>query len=228
MASEHFKGYPVVRKPIRLGGREWVCLAPANEDELLDSPQVQARFEVDEYMPYWGQLWPAAPMLAEYVLSDEPGRNRPALEIGCGLGMVSVVSQAMGWQVTATDYDEDALAFTRENGRLNDVGDIRTRLLDWRHPSLLQRFDRILAADVLYEVRNHQPVIDLVRQLLSGEGVALVVDPDRKAARTFEDTLAHAGLEWQTCSLHTTQPYGRYIRGTLYAIRLPSSSTVRP
>ncbi len=227
MPLEHFQGYPVVRKTVHLGGKEWVCLAPANEDDLLDSPKVQARFEIDEYMPYWGQLWPAAIMLAEHVLSEGPGDDRPALEIGCGLGLLSVVAAAAGWDVTATDYDEDALAFVEENARLNAVGSLQTRWLDWRQPSLLQRFDRILASDVLYEVRNLQPLIDLVLQLLSAEGIALVVDPDRKAARTFGDELTRSGLSWQTRTLHTYQPYGRYVQGTLYSIRLESPDSVR-
>ncbi|MBN1345055.1 MAG: methyltransferase domain-containing protein [Phycisphaerae bacterium] len=218
MEAEYLLGHPVRHWTVDLSGRSLDLVGPANEDDLLESPDVQARFEADEYLPYWGQLWPSAVMLAAFVLQDQLGSGRSALEIGCGLGLVALGARLAGWNVLATDYDETALAFTRENARRNDLGPVQTRLLDWRHPMVTQRFDRILASDVLYERRNHEPVISLINHLLAGGGIALISDPNRKMAAGFVEMLRRAGLSCQTTSTHAYQPYGRYVKGTIYRV----------
>jgi len=218
MESDHLSGYPLSRWTLTLTGRQIEVVGPANEDELLDRPEVQRRFEEDEYLPYWGQLWPAAVMLAEHVLADEPGRGRSALEIGCGLGLPAVAAGLAGWDVLATDYDQDALEFARENARLNRAPAVRAKLLDWRTPDMAGRFDRLLASDVLYERRHHQPVADFILRFLADKGEALVVDPNRKQANDFEETLRHVGLTCEKADTHANQPYGRYVKGTIYRI----------
>ncbi len=218
-STESLFGYPIRRWPIAVAGRTLEIVGPANEDELLEAPEVQARFDEDEYLPYWGQLWPAAAMLAEAILADESGRDRRALEVGCGLGLSAVAARLAGWEVLATDYDEDALQFASENARLNGVGDLEVRALDWRHPDVFDRFDRIFASDVLYERRNHQPIAELIQRLLAEDGVALLADPNRQMARGFDDVLGSVGLALETAPTHANQPYGRYVDGTIYRIR---------
>ncbi len=207
------------RWPVSLSGRSWELISPGNQEELLDDPQVMARFEEDEYLPYWGQLWPAAVMLADHILLHERGDDRPALEIGCGLGLVSMAARAAGWDTLATDYDEDALRFTRHNAEANGVEGLRVRFLDWRRPDLPGRFARIFASDVLYERRNHQPVADFIARHLNSDGYALVCDPNRKIARDFDTALRDAALAFETIPTHANQPYGRYVEGTIYRIR---------
>jgi len=218
-STESLFGYPIRRWPITLAGGALEILGPANEDQLLEAPEVQARFDEDEYLPYWGQLWPAAAMLAEAILADEPGRGRRALEVGCGLGLPAVAARLAGWEVLATDYDEDALRFASENARLNGVADVQVRPLDWRCPDVFNRFDRIFASDVLYEHRNHQPMAELIHRLLAEDGVALVADPNRQMARGFDEVIGSVGLVLETAATHANQPYGRYVDGTIYRIR---------
>jgi len=218
-STESLFGYPIRRWPIAVAGRALEIVGPANQDELLETPEVQARFDEDEYLPYWGQLWPAAVMLAEAILADETGRGRRALEVGCGLGLPAVAAWLAGWEVLATDYDEDALQFACENARLNGVGDLQVRALDWRRLDIFDRFDRIFAADVLYERRNHQPIAELIQRLLADDGVALLADPNRQMARGFDDVLGSVGLVLETATTHANQPYGRYVDGTIYRIR---------
>jgi predicted nicotinamide N-methyase len=78
------------------------------------------------------------------------------LELGCGVGLPSVVALAGGAEVTATDHYAAALDFARYNARSNLGVEPETRLLDWHTPRVegLGVFDLILAADVLYEQRN--------------------------------------------------------------------------
>ncbi|MFM8780678.1 MAG: methyltransferase domain-containing protein, partial [Gemmatimonadota bacterium] len=50
------------------------------------------------------------------LLGAVPDGPRPtALELGCGLGLVTLAAQRAGYAVTATDYYEDALRFAARN-----------------------------------------------------------------------------------------------------------------
>ena len=66
---------------------------------------------------------------------------------------------------------------------------------DWRRPPAdLGRFDRILAADVLYEERNAGPVATFLAAHLAPGGEAWLADPGRRHAAQFPGIAAKAGL----------------------------------
>lgn len=180
---------------VRTGGLNLRMLVPADPDGLLDDPSVQRRFEQDEYMPYWASLWPGALLLAE-IVGDWPPvpRDRPAgtvLELGCGVGLVGLIAASRGYRVILSDYDQDALAFAAENARRNGIAIDGARLIDWRREYPDLRAERIVAADVLYEARNLEPVARFVARHLEPGGVGLVADANRATADAFE-TVAHA------------------------------------
>ena len=54
----------------------------------------------------------------------------------------------------------------------------------WREPPA-ERFPVILASDVLYDAKNHQPLLDLVARMLLPDGVCWIGDPGRYHARAF-------------------------------------------
>jgi predicted nicotinamide N-methyase len=206
-----FRGYPVTVHRLVVRGRTLELLAPANSDGLIDTPAVVERFEVDEYLPYWAQIWPAGLILADIVAQWGPaGGDAPhVLEIGCGLGLVSLVLSDLGYNVLASDYDEDALAFVAESARRNSLTIPRTRSLDWRETYPELTFDRIVAADVLYETRQLRPVAEFVETHLVNDGFALVADPNRMTADDFDTVARHCGLAVQTKPVECSGPAGR-------------------
>jgi predicted nicotinamide N-methyase len=135
---------------------------PSSPEALID----EEAFAADEFLPYWAELWPAALALAE-ALPEVDGLR--VIELGCGLGVPSLVAAAKGAGVTATDWAEEAIELLRENARRNGLA-VRAVVHDWREP-LDERFDLVLAADVLYERRNVEP---LLRRLEELAPVALV------------------------------------------------------
>jgi predicted nicotinamide N-methyase len=208
---------PVVEEKVILGERTFRILRPAQPDLLLDNPLVIKAFERDEYMPYWADLWPAARMLAKALLAESWPKGLPALEIGCGLGLSGIVALAQGLSVTFSDYDATALHFAAENARLNGFHDFRLLRLDWRKPPALT-FPLILASDLLYEERNVAPVVGLLQQMLTPDGLCLLTDQDRKPAPLLRKTLSEQGFEFTTQMLRAGQP-GLRVKGTLYRIR---------
>ena len=68
-------------------------------------------FGPDERLPYWATLWPVAIEFCRFLLEYPSKVRSPAIELGCGLGLVSVVVAKMGHDILATDYEEDASLF---------------------------------------------------------------------------------------------------------------------
>jgi predicted nicotinamide N-methyase len=141
---------------------------PVSPEALIDEHE----FERDEFLPYWAELWPAAIALAE-ALPDVAGLR--VVELGCGLGVTSLVAAAKGADVTATDWSEDAISLLRGNASRNGLA-LRAEARDWREP-WAERFDLALAADVLYERRNVEPVLARLRELAPVALVALAGRP---------------------------------------------------
>jgi cyclopropane fatty-acyl-phospholipid synthase-like methyltransferase len=219
-----FRGYPVMTRRFELAGRTFELLGPANHESLIDDPRVVARFEQDEYMPYWAEFWSASLLLAEAVTAwgrVADGADPPCvLELGCGLGLVSLVALHLGCRVIASDYDEDALAFLAESVRRNGLPMPEARYVDWRktYPDL--RPDRIVAAEVLYETRNLRPVAQFVERHLKPDGIALICDAHRSTADDFETVARHCGLTVETTTAQRPNPAdGKPIRGRIFALR---------
>jgi predicted nicotinamide N-methyase len=64
--------------------------------------------------------------------------------------------------VTALDWADDAVRLLQENAARNRLA-LTAERADWREP-LGRAFDLALAADVLYERRNVEPVLDRLRE----------------------------------------------------------------
>ncbi len=199
---DSFRGYPVRKRTFRYAGREIVLLGPANFDALIDDPRTEQRFREDEYLPYWAEFWPACLVLADRVAGWPPLRDsdRPpvVLELGCGLGLLSLIAAARGYRVIASDYDEDALAFVQLSARCNGLPAPECRRIDWRQPQPGLRADRILAAEVLYETRWLEPIARFIAAHLAPDGVAEIVDRNRNVADAFPDVARAAGLRIET------------------------------
>jgi predicted nicotinamide N-methyase len=173
--------FVLARVSVTVAGGEIALETPRSADELIS----EIDFERDERLPYWADVWPSSTALAT-VVSGLDGRGRTALELGCGLGLVTVGALRAGFDVLATDYYEDALLFARRNGLSAADREPRTRHVDWRaFPSDLGRFDLVLASDVLYEREYATLVADAIVASLAPGGVALVADPGRVALLSF-------------------------------------------
>lgn len=163
---------------------------PIRLTQVRDVEELLERIDVldeDERLPYWAELWPSSFALAELLLTTRPLAGRECVEIGCGLGLAGLAAALSGARMTLTDYEPDALLLAELNLRQNGVDDARYSLMDWRRPDLGRRFDAVVAADVLYERRSLDPVLEAVAGLLMPAGVAYIAEPCREVARGFLD-----------------------------------------
>lgn len=212
------RGYPVRQETWTIEGHRFDLAWPADMDALLDLPRTRERFKQDEYMPYWAQPWPGSVLLAEAVLRGPDGAGRPAVEIGCGVGVVSIAAAMRGWSVTATDYDPDAIAFAQFNAERNGVRLAGCEVLDYRMLPDSPKYDLVLGSDLLYERRNCEPVARWVASALRPGGQAWLSDPNRSAAESFEGYARSFGLDPVVEAVETTGPAGLVIKGRIWRV----------
>lgn len=187
-----------------------------------------ARASEERQLPYWADVWPSGLALASVALqrsADLAGRH--VLEIGSGLGSTAAAVLSTGASLTAIDYSPLALGLCRYNAMLNVGTSPRAMAVNWRHPSrqTLYRLDAtgpfpiILAADVLYESRDIEPLIGLIERLLAPDGELWISEPGRKVASRFLDTLALSGWRFTSHSVDYARPDGGSDRIHIHIVR---------
>lgn len=208
--------FPLKHATYALAGVPLTFYNVRDPDALIDLIDDE-EFLKDERMPYWAELWPAGLALAEHLLTQAPLDGARCLELGAGVGLCGVAAAVAGARVLATDYFPEALDFVALNAAANGV-QVETALLDWRDITLPDRYPLVLASDVLYERRNHQPVLAALLRLLDRDGVAYVSDPQRLSARAFLDLLADTPLARETWTVSVPQE-DRRVPVDIHALR---------
>jgi predicted nicotinamide N-methyase len=212
---------PVQREEVHVEDRTFLIDHPVETDAVLGHPNVRAALAADDYMPYWVDVWPAARMLAKWIMRQTWPAGLHAMEVGCGLGLPGIAALARGLHVTFSDCDATALAFAAGNARLNGFMNHDTLQMDWRYPPDGLQVPVLLASDLIYELRNVAPLVDLIRKVLAPAGVCLLTDQDRVPSHVLRQTLAGQGLPFTTQMLRAGEPGGRRLKGTLYRITQP-------
>lgn len=177
-----------------VAGRKFDLVQPKRPDDFLDDPDVNARHVADDYMPYWSYLWPTSLEVGQLLLSRSWPAGLETLEIGSGIGLTGVIALAAGLKVTFSDYDEESLTLAAFNARRNGFPNPVTRVLDWRRLPEGITYPFILGCEVIYERRNHQPIINLLERMLAPGGEAWIGDPGRHTAHLFVADAKAAGF----------------------------------
>src|SRR4051794_11963218 len=168
-----------LRRQLDLPGGPLTVMQPDEAAELPDDGAV----EWAPLVPYWSVLWRSGTALArELAEADLAGRR--VVELGCGLGLPSLVAARAGADMLATDADGEALELLARNARENGLS-VATQRAEWgaaEHLVARGPFDLVLAADVLYERASVAPLLSLLPRL---GGEVWLADPGRPAARAF-------------------------------------------
>ncbi len=181
---------------------------PEDFDLLLDT----ASDDPEQNLPYWAELWPSGIALAAAIARDpESVRDLHVLELGCGLGVTAIAALRAGAELLVTDYSADALNLCALN-TLDQAGrEPRSLQVNWRDPNagLIDAapggFPVVLAADVLYESRDVEPLLTLVEQLVSRTGTLWLAEPGRRPAAAFLEQIVARG--WSRTSVECAGPW---------------------
>lgn len=143
--------------------------------------------------PWWAHVWPAGLLLAEHVLDGPRLDGQRVLDLGTGAGVVGIAAALKGAEVTFSDLLPDALELAAENAGRSGLHDFHLLELDWRVPPN-ERFDLVLAADVIYDPTQLEALAEALASLTAPGGSALLSDPRRPHLPEFLRALPAAGL----------------------------------
>jgi predicted nicotinamide N-methyase len=176
----------LVEEPVEVGDLVLEVLRPSAPDALLD----EQAFAHDEFLPYWAELWPAALALAQALPDRLDGLC--VVELGCGLGVPALVAARRGARVIALDWAAEAIELLKVNAERNGIR-LHAVHGDWR--SFTGRFDLALGADLLYEERNAEALLEVLPALAPE---VLLAEPGRPHATAF---FARARERWSVDEL---------------------------
>ena len=197
-----------------MGGADYRIRSLLDNQQFYDPDGVAERAGISSATwPLFGLIWPSARMLAEAMQVFEVAGKR-VLEIGCGLGLASLVMQRRGADITASDIHPMAAAFLTENLRLNDLAPVHFRTGDWADADpALGKFDLIIGSDVLYE-RNQPGQLSRFIDAHSNDTVeVIIVDPDRGNRAKFTHGMADLGYTHSEQQANKQQISGEAYKG---------------
>lgn len=187
-------GYHTRLLTLHLGGLDYRIRALSDLQQYADPHGEAAQAGISSAQwSLFGQVWPSGRVLAE-AMSDFAVAGKRILEIGCGLGLASLVLQRRGAEVVASDHHPLAESFLNHNAELNGLQPMDYRDLAWAqlHPTL-GRFDLIIGSDILYE-RDHATLLsNLLHRHATPHAEVLITDPGRGNSTMFSRHMAAQG-----------------------------------
>ena len=157
--------------------------------------------------PLFGLLWPSGMRLAELMGERAVVQGERILEIGCGLGLASLVCQRAGADITASDCHPMARNFMRHNLRLNGLAPLPYRHGHWTdllhgpaphapsgHKCVAGQFDLIIGADVLYERDDAGSLAAFIGSHCAERAEVWLIDPQRGNRPPFHRRMAALGF----------------------------------
>lgn len=201
-------GYTVKIVTLRIAGRDYRLRTLSDRQQFADPQGDAERAGIGSAAwPLFGMLWPAARVLAEAVSAiNLDGLH--ILEIGCGIGLPSLVLQQRNADITASDHHPLAGSFLAHNAALNALAPIRFVQAAWADPNRqLGRFDLIIASDVLYERGHAELLADFIDRHAQPHAGILITDPGRGHANQLSRRLHEQGygVTEQRCRFEETE-----------------------
>lgn len=157
-----------------------------NRQQYDDPEGIAAKLGISSSLwPLFGQVWPSGLVLAD-IMSTCAVENIAILELGCGLGLASMIANARGATVTASDVHPLTETFMRENTRLNNFPTTPYRACDWsKLDPALGKFDLIIGSDLLYETEHPVLLASFIDQHTHHKARVIMIDPGRKLGGRF-------------------------------------------
>lgn len=211
-------GYSVETSTYHIGSEDYHIRALSNRQQYWDPDGAAERAGISSATwPIFGVVWPAGIALAR-EMSHFAFAGMKILEVGCGIGLSSLVLQRHGADITATDYHPMAEEFLRVNSDLNDLAPIKFHNAPWIGPNPeLGRFDLIVGSDLLYESGHPALLAAFLANHTEAAAQVIVADPGRKLCGQFSAKMAIEGYTRSEQRLDftgsaTAAPRGRMMR----------------
>jgi predicted nicotinamide N-methyase len=187
-------GYRIKYSTLSIGTEDFHLCSLRDKQQFADTDGVAEMAGISSATwPLFGQLWLSGEVLA-CTMQTFPVSGLRILELGCGLGLSSLVLQRLEADITASDYHPLAGEFLARNTLLNRLPPIPFECCDWAtdYPEL-GLFDLIIGSDLLYE-RDHPALLaGFIDRHTAATARVLIVDPRRGHTASFSQEMAAFG-----------------------------------
>lgn len=144
--------------------------------------------------PLFGIVWKSGEILA-HEMEHFAIEGKRILEVGCGIGLSSLLLNSRHADITATDIHPEAGNFLAENAKLNKGVDIPFLRADWKDPLVgLEKFDVIIGSDILYERDHIELLSEFLNRHASSKCEIILVDPGRSNHAAFSKKMVKLGF----------------------------------
>ena len=227
--------YQLKQERIEIAGVDDLVIRSLLDKQQFSDPQGDAeRLGISSSLwPLFGLLWPSGSHLAARLGARGVIRGDRILEIGCGLGLASLVGHRAGADITASDCHPLAGRFLSHNLVLNDLGPMKYRHGQW--PGLLAprdaideraplvvggAFELIMGSDVLYERDERAVLAGFIARHAMPVADVWIVDPDRGNRAAFNRQMRGLGFTLDEQRLdHAATADTRAYKGRLLVYR---------
>ncbi|ART83225.1 histidine kinase [Oceanisphaera profunda] len=198
-------------------GHKDIHLCTLRDNQQFSDPkgEAEALGICDTSWPLFGVVWPSSLVLANHML-DYDIKDKRILEVGCGIGLSSIVLNQRHANITATDYHPKVEYFLDRNTLLNNNKAINFERVDWNdEQSKLGHFDLIIGSDLLYEDQHVPLLARFIDRHASPDCKVILVDPGRGRRNKISNKMLKFGFNSRHIKpLHTDyleQPFKGHI-----------------
>lgn len=151
----------------------------------------------------FGVVWPSSEVLA-HLMHDYEIKDKKILEVGCGIGLSSLILNHLQADITATDYHPEVQKYLLENTQLNNDDEIPFIRTGWadENENDLGKFDLIIGSDLLYESNHAELLSNFINLHANVKCEVLIVDPGRGNHSKFTKRMAEYNFD---CSSHKAE-----------------------
>lgn len=143
--------------------------------------------------PLFGVVWAAGQVLARLMLVHDVAGKR-VLELGCGIGLSSLILNLRLSDITATDQHPEAEGFLAINVALNGGRVIPFVRAGWSDgDTSLGTFDLIIGSDLLYERDQVDALSGFIDRHARASCEVILVDPGRGLGARFSKQMVRLG-----------------------------------
>lgn len=216
--------YHVRQDPIAIAGADDLQIRSLLDRQQFSDPDGEALTLgiSSAAWPLFGMLWPSSRQLAARMASRPVTAGERIVELGCGLGLASLVAHRRGADITASDCHPLAGAFLAENLRLNGLAPLPYRHGHWPALAALEsgpprpgraalqgRFDLVIGSDLLYERDDAGALAAFIDTHAEAQAPVWIVDPDRGNRSAFSRRMAERGYALQDTPIRQAAAPGR-------------------
>lgn len=209
--------YEVTSESIQIGETTYQINTLKNLRQYFDPHGVAEKIGISSASwPLFGVLWQSSVILANLIDTSSVSDIK-ILEVGCGIGLPSIVAAQKGANITVSDYHPLAETFLNKNAELNNLPRIKYVHGDWRKPiTQFGKFDLIIGSDLLYERQHPEQLSAFIDSHASPQARVIIIDPGRKLINRFSRIMNDNGYHTSSEKVLTQSVLGKAYKGKVH------------